>query len=60
MSLSTIDGTVPSKSPISLSHPLRPVLVTVFALKFAVASLLVASACLAPSVSAESRYSVSD
>jgi len=60
MSLSTIDGPAPTDGKMSLSHPLRPVLVTVFALKFAVASLLVASACLAPSVGAESRYSVSD
>jgi hypothetical protein len=60
MNLSTIDGPVPTERSPSRAHPLRPVLVTVFALKFAVASLLVASACLAPSVGAESRYSVSD
>lgn len=41
-------------------HPLRPVFVAVFALKIAVASLLVGAAAFAPSVSAESSYFVSE
>ena len=44
----------------STHHPLRPVFLAVFALKIAVASLLVGAAAFAPSVSAESSYFVSE
>ncbi|TWF54540.1 hypothetical protein [Neorhizobium alkalisoli] len=38
------------------AHPLRPVFITVIALKIVVSAFLIATVSLAPPVSAETRY----
>ncbi|MGE6741660.1 hypothetical protein ACQKGC_15410 [Allorhizobium pseudoryzae] len=44
----------------SVGHPLRPVLITVFSLKLAVAAVLLGCVSLAPPVSAQGGYSSAD
>ncbi|MFD1747084.1 hypothetical protein ACFSE1_16540 [Rhizobium helianthi] len=43
----------------STAHPLRAVMITVFAAKLAVAAVLIGFAAFAPTVSAETSYFVS-
>lgn len=63
MSLATSGELAPAQQNLRATapaHPLRPVLVTVLAVKLAVAAVLLACAALAPTVAADGRYFVSD
>ncbi|MBT9372508.1 hypothetical protein [Rhizobium sp. CSW-27] len=63
MSLATSGELAPAQQRLHAAcpaHPLRPVLVTVLAVKLAVAAVLLACASMAPTVAAEGRYFVSD
>lgn len=44
---------------VASANPLRPVMITVFAAKLAVAAVLVSCAAFAPTVSAETSYFLS-
>lgn len=56
MTAHTYSAMPPIQMSSAPAHPLRPVFITVIALKITIAAVLLATVSLAPPLSAESRY----